>query len=127
MAVLNKVQNISWAIKYSEYVKLRKKGLKKQSKLFLAEFLKEFTRQSNDELRDNNFSNADKWSNIKKKMDGYLTTPNGSLKKYDYKTREQTTISTDLPSDPNDTTRQNKIDPVNLPKDEPKVDLRLKK
>jgi len=76
---------------------------------------------------DNNFSNTDKWSNINKKMDGYLTTPNGSLKKYDYKTREQTTVSTDLPSDPNDTTRQNKIDPVNLPKDEPKVDLRLKK
>jgi RHS repeat-associated protein len=76
---------------------------------------------------DNNFSNNDKWSNINKKVDGYLTTPNGSLKKYDYKTREQSTISTDLPSDPNDSTRQNKIDPVPLPKDEPKIDLRLKK
>ncbi len=72
---------------------------------------------------DNNFSNSDKWSNVNKKMDGYLTTPNGSLKKYDYKTRQQSTISTDLPSDPKDTTRQNKIDPVPLPKNEPKVDL----
>lgn len=75
---------------------------------------------------DNNFSNTDQWSNINKKMDGYLTTPNGSLKKYDYKVRQQTTISTDLPSDPKDVTRQNNVDPTTLPKDEPKVDLRLK-
>jgi hypothetical protein len=33
-------------------VKLRKKGLKKQSKLSLAEFVKEFTRQSEEERRN---------------------------------------------------------------------------
>lgn len=73
---------------------------------------------------DNNFSPTDKWSNVDKKMDGYLTTPNGSLKKYDYKTREQTVISTDLPSDPKDVSRQNGQSALIYPKDEPKVDLK---
>jgi len=72
---------------------------------------------------DNNFSPTDKWFNVNNKVDGYLTTPNGSLKKYDYKNREQSTISTDLPSDPKDPTRENGQNAIIYLKDEPKVDL----
>ncbi len=73
---------------------------------------------------DNNFSGQDKDINDRKKIDGYLTTPNGSLKKYDHKTKGESEISTDLPSDPNDSTRQNGQSAIIYPKNEPKVDLK---
>jgi RHS repeat-associated protein len=46
-----------------------------------------------------------------RKMDIYVATPNGSLQKYDRKNKTITTISTDMPSDPNDPTRLNTIPP----------------
>ena len=41
--------------------------------------------------------------------DSYLTTPNGSLKKYDHKSGKISTISEDMPSDPIDPTRVNSV------------------
>jgi hypothetical protein len=76
---------------------------------------------------DNNFSGQDKALNVKNKLDGYLTTPNGSLKKFDYKTGEITVISTDMPSDPRDPTRKNGQSAIMYPKNEPKVDLKEQK
>jgi len=73
---------------------------------------------------DNNFSGQDKDINDSKKIDGYLTTPNGSLKKYDYKTKEGSVIDTNLPSDPNDPSRKNGQSAIIYPKNEPKVDLK---
>jgi RHS repeat-associated protein len=72
---------------------------------------------------DNNFSTTDKASNTAKKMDGYLTTPDGSLKKFDHKTGKESVVSTDMPSDPNDTTKKNGQSAIMFRKDEPKVDL----
>jgi RHS repeat-associated protein len=74
-------------------------------------------------LSDNSFSPTDKASNDAKKIDGYLTTPNGSLKKYDAKTGKESTMSTDLPSDPKDVTRRNGQNALIFRKDEIKVDL----
>lgn len=73
---------------------------------------------------DNNFSPQDKAGNDKQKIDGFVTTPNGSLKKYDHKTKEESVVSTNLPSDPNDPTVKNSNSAIISPKNEPKVDLR---
>lgn len=73
---------------------------------------------------DNNFSGQDKAGNDKQKIDGYLTTPDGSLKKYDQKTGKESVVSTDLPSDPADPTRKNGQSAIISPKNEPKVDLK---
>lgn len=68
---------------------------------------------------DNNFSNEDKWAAYNNKVDGYVTTPNGSLKKYNYKTTRVTVVSTDMPSDTRyPKLRKNKIDYDKLPKNE---------
>ena len=53
-------------------------------------------------------------------MDGYVSTPNGSLLKYDYKVRKPKEISTKMPSDtyyPADK-RKNKLDFDKFPKGE---------
>ena len=73
---------------------------------------------------DNNFSGQDKAGNDKQKIDGYLATPDGSLKKYDQKTGKESVISTDLPSDPADPTKKNGQSAIIYPKNEPKVDLK---
>lgn len=73
---------------------------------------------------DNNFSTTDKDINRTGKIDGYLTTPDGSLKKFDHKTGKETVISTDMPSDPNSPVRQNGQSATIFRKDEVKVDLR---
>jgi len=70
--------------------------------------------EGNDE-----FSEPDKEGNDNDKINGYLATPSGTLQKYDPTTKNVTTISTDLPSDPKDPNRQNSVDYKNLPKDEP--------
>ncbi len=72
---------------------------------------------------DNNFSEVDKSNSEKRKLDNYVTTPNGSLKRYDYKTGDVTTLSTDLPSDPSDPTRKNGQSAIMFRKDEPKVEV----
>ena len=66
-----------------------------------------------DDDGNNNFSNRDKTYNYDKKRDGYLVTPEGSLKKYNVETAKTETISTDMPSDPNakGEGRKNKIEP----------------
>ncbi|MBT9485299.1 DUF4329 domain-containing protein, partial [Sediminibacterium sp.] len=74
------------------------------------------------EYSDNNFSSGDKRSNKSENKPGYLTTPDGSLKKYDPKTDKTTVISTDLPSDPKDPGRKNSNTPYILKGDEPKID-----
>ena len=45
---------------------------------------------------------------------GYLSSPNGTLQRYDPKTGIITIIDTNMPSDPNDKTRKNNIPPVDL-------------
>jgi RHS repeat-associated protein len=70
---------------------------------------------------NNNFSGTDASDNRRTGLTGYLTTPDGSLKKYDPKKNFQVTISTDLPSDPKDPNRQNKIDATKMPGGEPTV------
>ena len=74
---------------------------------------------------DNNFSNQDKTGNDRQKIDGYLTTPNGSLKKYEHSTGKVSVVSTDLPSDPTDPSRKNSQSALISPKNEQKVDLRV--
>ena len=61
---------------------------------------------------NNNFSPADKDYAKNHKENGYVATPNGSLKKYTLKTQKVTTLSTNLPSDPKDPDRKNKIPPT---------------
>ncbi|MDM1046586.1 DUF4329 domain-containing protein, partial [Myroides sp. 1354] len=65
------------------------------------------------EYDNNNFSSRDKWNAYNNEVDSYLSTPDGSLLKYNYKTTEVSIISNKLPSDPNDPNRQNN----NQPKD----------
>jgi hypothetical protein len=43
---------------------------------------------------------------------GYVAIPNGSLLKYDPKTGQTSTVSTDLPSDPQSPSRKNDISPL---------------
>ena len=64
---------------------------------------------------NNEFSEADKDNAKDRSADNYVSTPNGSLKKYDQKTGNVTILSTDLPSDPADPDRKNKQDPVDIP------------
>jgi RHS repeat-associated protein len=54
------------------------------------------------------FDDEDKKGNRKDKINGYVVTPSGDLKKYDYKTRKETLIATDMPSDPNSPFTQKK-------------------
>ncbi len=73
---------------------------------------------------DNNFSPYDKDGNDSRKIDGYLTTPNGSLMEYKFKTKKERPIRTDLPSDPTypyPRLRKNQKDPFRLPKNEPSI------
>jgi len=65
--------------------------------------------------KNNEFSSTDKADNDKTKLKGYLTTPNGSFQKYDPATKKTATISTDLPSDPKDPDRKNKVAPTEAP------------
>ncbi len=71
---------------------------------------------------DNNFSTGDKLSNNSANIKGYLTTPDGSLKKYEPKSGQTTVISTDLPSDPKDPGRKNANSPYVLKGNEPKIE-----
>jgi RHS repeat-associated protein len=70
---------------------------------------------------NNNFSGSDAVDNRRTGLTGFLTTPDGSLKKYDPKKNVQTTVGTDMPSDPTDPNRQNKIDATKMPGGEPTV------
>lgn len=55
---------------------------------------------------NNNFSpDADIVWAERENLDLYVTTPDGSLKKYDPKTNTVTTISTDMPKDPKNPTQ----------------------
>jgi hypothetical protein len=64
---------------------------------------------------NNDFSPQDKADNDDQEIDGYVSTPNGSLKKYNVATQEETTISVRIQSDPADPDRQNKKNPVDIP------------
>ena len=68
---------------------------------------------------NNNFSNKDKWGNFNAKIDGYLATTDGSLKKYDVKSAKTTVVNTKLPSDAKDPERKNNINPTSAPTSTP--------
>ena len=71
---------------------------------------------------DNNFSGTDIDLYDANRVDGYVTTPDGSLKKYNYKTKKVNVINTDMPSDTKyPKLRKNKIDFDKLPKNEPSL------
>jgi RHS repeat-associated protein len=59
---------------------------------------------------NNNFSPQDKKDNERTGITGYVTTPDGSLQKYDPTTTTTTTVNETQPSDKNDPDRKNKID-----------------
>jgi RHS repeat-associated protein len=64
---------------------------------------------------DQNFSGSggDKGYSQALKLDGFLVTPDGSLKYYDLSSNTDKTLRTDMPSDPNNQTpRKNKINPT---------------
>jgi hypothetical protein len=64
---------------------------------------------------NNDFSSADKWYSYNHEIDGYVATPDGSLKKYNVETTKTTTVSTYMPSDPNDPGRKNENNPIDIP------------
>lgn len=64
---------------------------------------------------NNNFSTTDMNNSESASEKAYVTTPNGSLKKYEPNTKVTTTESTNLPSDPKDPDRKNTIAPVENP------------
>jgi len=70
---------------------------------------------------NNDFSPSDKWTYYDAGINGFVTTPDGSLKKYNVNTTEVTTISKDMPSDPNDPGRKNKIEPTDIPMEKKRV------
>jgi len=50
------------------------------------------------------------------KIDGYVTTPDGSLKEYNQETNDENVVNTNqIPSDPNDPDRKNNISPTQDP------------
>ncbi|MBN2007789.1 DUF4329 domain-containing protein [candidate division KSB1 bacterium] len=71
---------------------------------------------------NNGFSEGDKKKADDRKVPSYVATPNGSLQEYDDKTKKTETVNTtDVPSDPNDPERLNKVDPNENKKDDPYV------
>ncbi|QMU66253.1 MAG: DUF4329 domain-containing protein [Flavobacteriaceae bacterium] len=65
---------------------------------------------------NNNFSGTDTSDNDRTGLVGYVTTPDGSVKKYDPSTKSTTTINVNkIPSDPNDPGRKNNIHPTEDP------------
>jgi RHS repeat-associated protein len=71
-----------------------------------------------DYLNDN-FSGTDTRTYDSKNVDGYVSTPDGSLIRYDVETKKTEYVSQDIPSDKNDPGRKNTIGIDNLPKNEP--------
>ena len=63
-------------------------------------------------VKDNEFSKTDKRTNEKAGLVGYLATPNGSLLEHNPDKKQVETISKDLPSDPKDPSRLNKVTPI---------------
>jgi len=61
---------------------------------------------------NNEVSPEDKTSAQNSGYNIYVSTPNGSLLKYNVKTDKTNTVNTNQPSDPNDPSRKNNIDPV---------------
>ena len=61
------------------------------------------------DYKNNEFSSEDKQLNDDLKVPGYVTTPNGSLQKYDPSTKNVTEVNSSQPSDPKDPDRKNKI------------------
>jgi RHS repeat-associated protein len=68
-----------------------------------------------EEYDNNNFSPPDKENADKRGVDNHIVTPDGSLKKYDVKTKKETVIDTNMPSDPKDPERKNKVAPNENP------------
>ncbi|WP_159290503.1 RHS repeat domain-containing protein [Tenacibaculum maritimum] len=62
--------------------------------------------------KNNVFSKADKRNSDRDRQVKYVSTPNGSVKKYNPKTKKVKTISQDIPSDPKDPDRKNNINPT---------------
>ena len=70
----------------------------------------------NDKLKqiiDNDFSKNDKQTSEKLGIPIYLVTPNGTLKMYNPQNEKSKIISVDMPSDPNDPSRLNQVEPIN--------------
>ena len=69
------------------------------------------TQYKNDDFGGNDIPNSKKEG-----VNAYVATPDGALLEYDVKTGKTNTVSQEMPSDPKDPGRKNKIDPVDIPK-----------
>lgn len=78
---------------------------------------------------NNEFSPQDKSDNERTGLDGYVVTPDGSLKLYDPNTMSPTdtgsVVTTNLPSDPNDPNRQNTNAPTTNPSPVPTKSVKV--
>ncbi|MET3034348.1 DUF4329 domain-containing protein [Flavobacterium johnsoniae] len=63
------------------------------------------------EYFNNDFSRGDKKGNDNTGLNGYLTTPSGTLQKYNPKTKEITIVNETQASDPKDPDKKNNISP----------------
>ncbi len=67
---------------------------------------------------NNDFSPSDKADNKARKVNGYLVSSDGGLRKNDpQKGVDKKPIVTDMPSDKNDPERKNEVEPIDIPKD----------
>lgn len=71
-----------------------------------------FSGESNTAEDNLHVSDGDIFAYILEELDGYVSTPNGSLRKYDCNTGVVTIISTQMPSDMMDIRRLNNIHPI---------------
>ncbi len=68
----------------------------------------------NRAYENNNFSKTDKENAEERKVNNYVVTPNGSLRRYNYSSKFDALVRTDMPSDPKDPTQLNDNDVIPL-------------
>ena len=73
-----------------------------------------FSGETNDAEGNKHSSEGDIFVYNLNEVDGYVATPNGSWRKYDYQSGEITVISTEMPSDIKDPNRLNHFPPYNI-------------
>ena len=61
--------------------------------------------------KNNEFSGSDRSNADRRQADSYVVTPNGSLQRYDVCDKKDSTIKTNIPSDPKDPKRLNEVAP----------------
>jgi len=78
-------------------------------------YLKGYTNNEFSRKSKTNPNNGDVEAYEGANLDGFVVTPNGSLKYYDVSSNSEKILRTNLPSDPNDPDRKNKVAPNDNP------------